>query len=93
VTLGRVALLILLGGIGCSSRPQRPAGPPPEYEPPRVAPWDGGRASDEGDPFADAAEGEWTDEPAETAVPPPAEVPDAAAEAGAPAALDAGDGG
>jgi hypothetical protein len=87
VTLRPVAVALVVVGIGCSSRAVRPAGPPPEYEPPVVTPWDAGRPSDQADPFADAAEGEWTTEPGDE--PGPA---DAGSEGGAPAD-DAGEGG
>lgn len=54
--------------------PQRPTGPPPEYERPVVAPWDSGVAADP----LENVEGEWvTDEPE------PVPQPDGGAEAGA----------
>ncbi|MCK6536459.1 MAG: hypothetical protein L6Q84_26105 [Polyangiaceae bacterium] len=41
-----VALLAALVALACSSRRQRPPGPPPEYERPRVTPWDSGAPVD-----------------------------------------------
>lgn len=40
---------LLLAGVlvsGCSARRERPPGPPPEYERPRVTPWDSGAPVD-----------------------------------------------
>lgn len=40
---------LLLAGVlvaGCSARHERPPGPPPEYERPRVTPWDSGAPVD-----------------------------------------------
>lgn len=48
-----VALLVVLPS--CSSRPKRPAGPPPEYERPRVIPWDAGTPRDPLDDVAGEA--------------------------------------
>ncbi len=43
-SLTALLVVALLGG--CSSKPVRPAGPPPEYERPRVLPWDAGAPRD-----------------------------------------------
>ena len=41
-----VALLAALVALACSPRRERPPGPPPEYERPRVTPWDSGAPVD-----------------------------------------------
>jgi len=55
-----------VGGIwavaACATTPARPSAPAPEYERPRLAPWDAGAATDLPDldqVLYDAAEGEW----------------------------------
>ena len=56
-------LLVLLASVACvwaCSGPQRPSGPPPEYERPQIEPWDTGAPVDP----LENVEGEWvTDEP------------------------------
>jgi hypothetical protein len=57
-----LAALVVGGLLGCSTRPSKPVGPPPEYEPPVVPPWDSGVAQDLPDldqALDEAAEGEW----------------------------------
>jgi len=54
--LGAVGCLLLLG---CSGPRPGFGGPAPQYEPPRILPWDAGVEGPEPDPFAAAAEGEW----------------------------------
>jgi hypothetical protein len=41
--------------LACSGAQARPSGPPPEYEKPRVLPWDAAAPQD--DPFAEAERG------------------------------------
>lgn len=72
-----LALMVALASwlSGCSG-PQRPSGPPPEYERPQIEPWDTGAPVDP----LENVEGEWvTDEPE------PASVADAGAETAADA--------
>ena len=85
--------LALAVGMACSSRRAAPPpGPPPEYERSPVTPWDAGLPQDEVDPFAEAAEGDWVDEPetpAEAGAPaPPAPAP--ASDGGASLPQDGG---
>ena len=58
--------------LSCAGRERRPPGPPPEYEPPRVMPWDAGSPSEPEDPFAALATGEWLAELDAAAEPAPA---------------------
>jgi hypothetical protein len=53
--------LAVVGACATAERP--PSGPPPEYIPPRVLPWDAGSAAEPGDPFAAAAAGDWLTPP------------------------------
>ena len=59
----KLAVALLVGSVALGwacGRPQVPPGPPPEYERPRVQPWDAGPVED---PFAHIeAEGEWVGE-------------------------------
>ncbi len=50
-------LCVVLAGLalGCSGSRARPSGPPPEYEAPRVTPWDAGAAP--ADEFSEAERG------------------------------------
>lgn len=76
--------LLLVLGAGCSSHRQRPAGPPPEYQPPVVMPWDAGTPKD---PLDDVRGEEVTDdEPTADAGPLPATLD------GGPAPLEPGEG-
>ncbi len=47
--LSAVVLVSACVGTACSGHPKRPAGPPPEYERPVLAPWDSGATSAEPD--------------------------------------------
>ena len=58
------AIAVALGVASCNTRNALPPGPAPEYEPARVIPWDAG-AGAEGDPFDEAAEGDWIDDDAD----------------------------
>ena len=61
---GAVALLVAFL-LAWACRPQVPPGPAPEYERPRVTPWDAGSVQD---PLAAIeAEGEWVDDEPSTA--------------------------
>lgn len=71
-----LALLVALVVVGCSSRRQRPPGPAPEYEPPRVTPWDAGAPVD---PLDTVKGEEVTDDE------PPAPLPEAGPADAAPA--------
>ena len=55
----RRLLLLGLATISACGAPQRPTGPAPEYEPAKVLLWDAGNPSEEQDPFASAAVGDW----------------------------------
>ncbi|MBN2191231.1 MAG: hypothetical protein JW751_00295 [Polyangiaceae bacterium] len=57
--------------LACSQHRAAMVGPPPEYEPPRIIPWDGGAGETPEDPFAASAEGEWITEERDSGVPLP----------------------
>ena len=63
LTFAGVVSLSVTVCLGCAAGDRRPSGPPPEYEPPQVLPWDSGGPEDSEDPFASAAVGGWLEEP------------------------------
>jgi hypothetical protein len=59
VPAGWLTAFCCMAAGACAAAEHQPSGPPPEYIPPRVLPWDAGSSAEPQDPFAAAAAGDW----------------------------------